>query len=120
MYILKSPSMDKAASLITASHDLRTKKDETKPKLSLLPSNLKHSYRLLKPCFNEYNEDNDMNKKDGIVVEDDKDTTMLNTRCYTLKQELRQRSFPPEAGSGAQYSLFDAFKMAGGSVYSGG
>ena len=45
MYITKAPSMDKAAILITA--DVRTKKNAELRKASLLPSNLKHSYRIV-------------------------------------------------------------------------
>eukprot|EP00536_Pseudo-nitzschia_multiseries_P003082 jgi/Psemu1/322865/estExt_fgenesh1_pg.C_440002 len=47
MYIVRAPSTDKAATLIAA--DVRTKKDARLRKASLLPSNLKHSYRVLVP-----------------------------------------------------------------------
>lgn len=45
MYMIQAPSMDKAAILITA--DVRTKKNAELRKASLLPSNLKHSYRIV-------------------------------------------------------------------------
>lgn len=45
MQILQAPSMDKAATLITA--DVRTKKDAAARKATLLPSTLEHSYLLL-------------------------------------------------------------------------
>jgi superfamily II DNA/RNA helicase len=48
MYIIKAPSMDKAAVLITA--DVRTKKNAELRRASLLPSNLKHSYRIVPPA----------------------------------------------------------------------
>jgi len=47
MYIVRVPSTDKAAALISA--DVRTKKDARLRKASLLPSNLNHSYRVLMP-----------------------------------------------------------------------
>jgi superfamily II DNA/RNA helicase len=45
MQILGAPSVDKAAVLVTA--DMRTKKSANDRKMSLLPINLKHSYKLV-------------------------------------------------------------------------
>ena len=47
MQLTGAASMDKAATLVTASGDVRTKKDAQKRKSSLIPSTLKHCYRLL-------------------------------------------------------------------------
>jgi superfamily II DNA/RNA helicase len=47
MQLTGAASMDKAATLVTASGDVRTKKDAQKRKSSLIPSTLKHCYRLV-------------------------------------------------------------------------
>jgi superfamily II DNA/RNA helicase len=47
MQLTGAASMDKAATLVTGDGDVRTKKDSQKRKSSLIPSTLKHCYRLL-------------------------------------------------------------------------
>jgi superfamily II DNA/RNA helicase len=49
MELLQTPSIDKAAVLVTGEGDERTKKDATRRKASLVPATLTHQYHVLPP-----------------------------------------------------------------------
>ena len=113
MYILQTASMDKAATLITGTDDLRTKKDDQKRKRSLLPSNLVHTYQFVRAATDRSSPDADANtstntstdsstaaddgnnndrtnNKNKSTKEDD-DLVMLKNLCTALRRQQQQK-----------------------------
>jgi len=94
MYIVKAPSTDKAAILVTA--DVRTKKDAGLRKASLLPSNLKHSYGLLlQQKGKEENDKGDGNSNSGNGKSSaTTSTTTTNAMVEALARTLLNQDQP--------------------------